>query len=61
MGTYIDTLRKIWLLADCPMSLQTESWVFALLAFDWLTCTVDQRSLGLQTTSKEPQVFISQD
>ena len=41
----------------CPMLLQTENWVFAPLAFGWLTCTADQRSLGLQTTYKEPQIF----
>lgn len=45
----------------CPMVLQTENWVFAPLAFGWLTCTADQRSLGLQTTYKEPQIFKNQD
>lgn len=28
---------------------------------DWLTYTADQRSLGLEMTSKDPQVFKSQD
>lgn len=59
MGTYIMLTEKNLATRPCPTSLQTESRVFALLALDWLTCTTGQRSPGLQTTSKEPQIFKS--
>lgn len=60
--TYIvHTEKNLAISGPCPMVLQTENWVLAPLAFGWLTCTADQRSLGLQTTYKEPQIFKNQD